>query len=311
MTKRAFKHSLPTGFQSYVINLRREKFKDVRVREALGLALDFDWLNARLAYYQLERVNGLFGNTDCRAKGTPTPEELALMASFRDQIPAAAFGPMTTPSNSTGKEPSAEGLRDSLKKAAALLKEAGWSVRNGGLKNGKGEPFTFEFLDSSEAGLRSHTALFRNLQKLGIEVKPRIVDFALYQNKVQKYDYDMIVIAYPGTQNPGQEYAEIFGSKEADTEGGQNYPGMKSKAVDTLVEKMIGAQSKAQLLPACRALERVVAHSHVLIPQWTSAQHNLAYAGKKLAFKDPMPPYAKADSWLLDTWWAKPAVEGK
>lgn len=310
LTKRAFKHSLPTGFQSYVINLRREKFKDVRVRQALGLALDFDWLNARLAYYQFERVNGLFGNTDCRANGTPAPEELALMAPFRDQIPAAAFGPMTVPPNSTGKEPSAQGLRDSLKKAVALLKEAGWSVQDGVLKSAKGEPFVFEFLDSSEAGLRSHTALFRNLQRLGIEVKPRIVDFALYQNKVQKYDYDMIVIAYPGTQNPGQEYAEIFGSKEADTEGGQNYPGMKSKAVDALVEKMLGAQSKAQLLPACRALERIVAHSHVLIPQWTSGQHNLAYAGKKLAFKDPMPPYAKADSWLLGTWWAKPS-EGK
>jgi microcin C transport system substrate-binding protein len=311
LIKQSFKHGLPTGFQSYVINLRRDKFKDVRVREALGLALDFDWLNARLAYHQFERVNGLFGNTDCQAKGLPDAQELALMEPFREQIPAAAFGVMTIPPNSTGKEPSAQGLRESLKKASALLKDAGWLVQDGVLKNTKGEPFVFEFLDSSEAGLRSHAALFRNLLKLGIEVKPRIVDFALYQNKLQKFDFDVIVIAFPGSQNPGQEYAEIFGSKEADAEGGQNYPGLKNKAVDALIEKMIGAQSKAQLLPACRALERVIAHSHVFIPQWTSGQHNLAYAGKKLAFKEPMPPYAKADSWLLDTWWAKPAGESK
>jgi microcin C transport system substrate-binding protein len=310
LTKREFKHRLPTGFQSYVINLRREKFKDVRVREALGLALDFNWLNARMAYRQFERVNGLFGNTDCRATGSPSAQELALMEPYRKDIPAAAFGEMTQPPNSSAKEPDTQELRNNLKKAVALLKEAGWTVQDGKMRNAKGQALSIEYLDSSEAGLRSHAALIRNLNKIGIEVKPRIVDFALYQTRLQKFDYDIITLAYPGSHNPGQEYREMFGSKEVDVEAGQNYSGIKNPAVDALVDKMVGAQTKAELLPACRALERVIAHSHIFIPQWTSGQHNLAYTGKKLAFKEPMPPYAKADAWLLDTWWIK-QVGGK
>ncbi len=307
LTKREFKHRLPTGFQSYVINIRRDKFKDVRVREALGLALDFNWLNSRMAYRQLERVNGLFGNTDCRATGLPSEQELALMEPYRKDIPVAAFGAMTQPPNSSAKEPDTQELRGNLKKAVALLKEAGWTVKDGLMRNAKGQALSIEYLDSSEAGLRSHAALIRNLNKIGIEVKPRIVDFALYQTRLQKFDYDIISLAYPGSNNPGQEYREMFGSKEVDVEAGQNYSGIRNLAVDALVDKMVGAQTKAELLPACRALERVIAHSHILIPQWTSGQHNLAYAGKKLAFKEPMPPYARADAWLLDTWWIKPA----
>jgi microcin C transport system substrate-binding protein len=307
LTKREFKHSLPTGFQSYVINVRRDKFKDVRVREALGLALDFNWLNSRMAYRQLERVNGLFGNTDCRATGVPTEQELALMEPFKKDIPTAAFGAMTQPPNSSSKEPETQELRNNLKKAVSLLKDAGWSVKDGLMRDAKGQALTVEYLDSSEGGLRSHAALIRNLQKIGIEVKPKIVDFALYQTRLQKFDYDMITLAFPGSNNPGQEYREMFGSKEVDVEAGQNYSGIKNPAVDALVDRMVAAQNKAELLPACRALERVIAHSHVLIPQWTSGQHNLAFASQKLGFKEPMPPYAKADSWLIDTWWAKPA----
>jgi microcin C transport system substrate-binding protein len=312
LTKREFKHGLPTGFQSYVINIRREKFKDVRVREALGLALDFNWLNARMAYRQFERVNGLFGNTECRATGLPSEQELALMESYRKDIPSAAFGAMTQPPNSSSKEPDTQELRSNLKRAVALLKEAGWTVKDGLMRNAKGQALTVEYLDSSEAGLRSHAALIRNLNKIGIEVKPKIVDFALYQTRLQKFDYDMVTLAFPGSSNPGQEYREMFGSKEVDVEAGQNYSGIKNRAVDALVDKMVTAQNKAELLPACRALERVIAHSHILIPQWTSGQHNLAFAPQKLAFKEPMPPFAKADSWLMDTWWAKPpAKEGR
>jgi microcin C transport system substrate-binding protein len=311
LTKQAFKHNLPAGFQSYVLNTRKPKLQDVRVREALGLALDFNWLNARLAYQQFVRINGLFGNTDCHATGLPDEAQMKLLEPWRSKIPTAAFGPMTQPPNSSAKEPDPAELRDNLKRAVALLKQAGWEIRDGVMKNAKGEALVLEFLDSSEGGLRSHASLFRNLKRIGVEIKPRIVDFALYQTRLQTFDYDIIVIAFPGTQNPGQEYAEIFGSKEADAAGGQNYPGLKNPAVDDLISKMIAAQTKAELLPACRALERVIAHSHVLIPQWTSSQHNLAYAGKKLSFKEPMPPYAKADSWLIDTWWAKPAAESK
>jgi microcin C transport system substrate-binding protein len=311
LTKQAFKHKLPAGFQSYVLNTRRAKLADVRVREALGLAMDFNWLNHRLAYQQFQRVNGLFGNTACESQGVPDAAQLALMEPWRAHIPKAAFGLMTIPPNSSGKEPDSSELRENLKRAVKLLNEAGYTVEDGKMRNAKGEPLVLEFLDSSEAGLRSHAALFRNLARIGVDIKPRIVDFALYQNRLQKYDYDIIVIAYQGSHNPGQEFVEMLGSKEADTEGGQNFPGVKNPAVDALINTMISAQTKAQLLPACMALERVIAHSHVFIPQWTSGQHNLAYAGKKLAFREPMPPYARADAWLLGTWWAKSAEAGK
>jgi microcin C transport system substrate-binding protein len=162
-----------------------------------------------------------------------------------------------------------------------------------------------ELLDSSEAGSRTHSAMIRNLAKIGIEMRMRVVDFALYQTRIQKFDYDMIIIAFQGTHTPGQEYVEMFGSKAADTPDSGNYAGVKNPAVDDLLTKMVAAQTKAELLPACKALERVIAHSHIFIPQWSATQHNVAYAAQKLAYKEPMPPYARADGWLINTWWAK------
>jgi microcin C transport system substrate-binding protein len=196
-------------------------------------------------------------------------------------------------------------LRENLRRALQLLAEAGWTVQNGQLKNAKGERLVIELLDSSEAGSRTHSAFVRNLAKLGIELRMRIVDFALYQQRLDQFDYDMIVINFQGTHTPGQEYLEIFGSKAADTEGSGNYAGVKNPAVDTLVRTMVGAQTKAELLPACRALERVIAHSHYLIPQWNSTHYNVAYSAEKLAKPEAVPPYARAENWLMSTWWSR------
>ena len=303
LVKGEFKHKLPTGFQSYIFNIRNEKFKDVRVRQAIGMAMDFNWMSRQMFYGQYQRVNGLFGNTACQATGLPTLEELQFLNPWKGQVPDAVFGPMTTPPNSDGQDR----LRDNLRQAQRLLADAGWSIQNGRLQDAKGQPLVIEYLDSSESGSRTHSAMIRNLEKLGIEMRIRVVDFALYQSKIQKFDYDMITINFPGTNNPGQEYAEMFGSKTADISDSGNYAGMKSPAVDALVATMVAANSQAELQPACRALERVIAHSHIFIPQWTAGQHNVAYAAGKLAFKSPMPPYAKADAWLLDTWWSKQA----
>ncbi len=301
LVKGEFAHSLPIGYQSYIFNTRKPKFADVRVREAIGLAMDFDWMSRQLFYGQYRRVNGLFGNTDCAATGSPSPDELALLEPWRGKVPAAAFGPMTEPPNSNGKDQ----LRDNLRRALKLLAEAGWTVQGGQLRNAKGERLVIEYLDSQETRAATFSAFTRNLAKLGIEFRLRTTDFALYQQRVDKFDFDMITIAYQGTSNPGQELAEIFGSKAADSEGSGNYPGAKSSAIDALVDKVVTAQSKAELLPACRALERVVAHSHYLIPQWYSGQHNVAYNPLKLARPQATPKYYRADAWLIDTWWAK------
>jgi len=302
LVKGEFQHKLPSGFQSYVLNLRRDKFQDPRVREALGLAMDYEWMNRQMFYGAYQRVNGLFGNTACAASGAPSPEELALMEPLRKHIPPAAFGTMTTPPRTDGDQT----LRGNLRRAQALFKEAGWEVRDGALRNAKGEPFVFEYLESGEGRMATTAPWIRNLQKLGVQMNFRAVDFALYQQRMDKFDFDMISLAYQGTHNPGQEFADMFGSKAAGVEGSGNYPGLQNPAVDALITRMTSARTKEELLPACRALERVIAHSHVLIPQWTAGTHRMAYSAKRLAKPEgDMPPYAQGEGWVMDTWWSK------
>ena len=301
LVKVEFQHRLPTGFQSYVLNTRRDFLKDVRVRQALGLAFDYEWLNRQLFYNAYQRVNGLFGNTDCEATGLPSPEEIALLAPWQKVVPASAFGPMTVPPRTDGDST----LRDNLRQAKALLNDAGWSVRDGALRNAKGEAFVLEYLDSNEGSARVVSPWARNLEKLGIQLNLRAVDFALYQQRLQKFEFDMTSLAYGGTNNPGQEYADMFGSIAADMEDSGNLSGVKNPAIDALIQTMTGAKSKAELLPACRALDRVVSHLHLLIPQWSAGTHRMVYNSWRLGQPGAMPPYAPGEAWVIDTWWSK------
>ena len=301
LVKGEFKHRLPSGFQSYVINTRREKFKDVRVRQALGLAMDYEWMNRQMFYNAYQRVNGLFGNTDCQATGVPGPDELALLEPWRKELSAAVFGPPALPPRTEGDS----GLRENLRRARNLLQQAGWEVRDGALRNQKGEALVIEYLDSNEGGARVVSPWARNLEKLGIAFNHRAVDFALYQQRLNRFEFDITTLAYAGTNNPGQEFADLFGSKAAITEDSGNLAGVSSPAVDAIITRMTGAKTKADLLPACRALERVITHSHYLIPQWTAATHRMAFNDRRLARHEPMPPYAAGENWAIYTWWAK------
>jgi microcin C transport system substrate-binding protein len=303
LVKLELKHRLPSGFQSYVLNTRRGKLKDPRVRQALGLAMDYEWMNRQMFYNAYQRVNGLFGNTDCQATGLPDAAELALLNPWRGQVPPAAFGSMTLPPRTDGRH----SLRGNLLQAKQLLADAGWVYADGALRNAQGQPLELEYLDSNESGARVVTPWIRNLEKLGVTLRFRPVDFALYQQRLQKFDFDITSMAFGGTHNPGQEYADLFGSKAADTEDSGNFAGVKSPAVDALIAAMTAARTHAELLPACRSLERVIAHSHVLIPQWTAGTHRLAYSAQRLAKPQAMPPYTQgAEAWAMDTWWVKP-----
>ncbi len=302
LVKREYQHRLPTGFQSYVLNTRRSQFQDVRVRQALGLALDYEWMNRQLFYNAYQRVNGLFGNTDCQATGLPSTPELALLEPWRKAMPAAVFGAMTQPPRTDAPA----SLRANLRQAQALLQAAGWVVRDGRLRNAQGQVFEVEYLDSNEGSARVVTPWARNLEKLGITLNFRPVDFALYQQRLQKFEFDLTSLAYGGTHNPGQEYADLFGSKAADQEDSGNMAGLKNPAVDTLINAMTRAKTKAELLPACRALERVIAHSHILIPQWSAPTHRMVFNAWRLDQPASMPAYAQGEGWAIDTWWAKP-----
>ena len=306
LVKGEFQHKLPTGFQSYVLNTRRPLLQDVRVREALGLAVDYEWMNRQMFYNSYTRVSGLFGNTSCAASGLPSAEELALMEPLRGQIPAAAFGiAYTPPRTDQPKDPAVGGLRENLRRAQQLLAEAGWTVQSGTLRNAQGQAFVLEYLDSNEGGARVVTPWMRNLEKLGITLRFRPVDFALYQQRLQKFDFDLTTIAYAGTANPGQEYADLFGSQAADTEDSGNLAGVKSAAVDSIISLMVSAKTEAQYRAACRTLDRVISHSHVLLPQWFAGTHRMAYNAWRLERPKVTPPYFRGETWAIDTWWAR------
>lgn len=302
LVKGEFAHKQLTGFQSYVLNVRRPFLQDARVREALGMALDYEWMNRQMFYGSYQRVKGLFGNTICEANGKPTPEELELLEPFRGEIPDAAFGPMAVPPRTDGEQ----GLRGNLRAAKQLLAQAGWEVgKDGVLRNAAGQAMVLEYLDSGESGQRVVAPWQRNLQKLGIQLKFRAVDFALYQQRLQKFDFDITSIAYQGTNNPGQEFADLFGSAAADQEDSGNFPGVKNRAVDALIAAMVQAKTQEQMQPACRALERVIAHSHYLIPQWSANTHRMAYNQWRLEHPSVIPPYSNGEGWVIDTWWAR------
>ena len=303
LVKREFKHQLPSGFQSFFLNTRRKPLDDLRVRQALGLALDFEWMNRQLFYGSYQRVTGLFGNTACAASGSPGPDELALLEPWRGQVPEAVFGPMAQPPRTDGDQ----SLRGNLRRAQALLAEAGWHYRDGALRNARGEPLVLEYLDSSEGKMATFASWGRNLEKLGIKLNFRSVDFALYLQRIQKFDFDLITLAVPGTHTPGQEYADLFGSKAADTEDSGNMAGVKSPAVDALIARMTAAKTEAALHSACRALDRVIMHGHYLIPQYTAVTHRLVFDAWRLQGPATMPPYAPGEEWVIDTWWARPA----
>lgn len=301
LVKAELAHRLPTGFQSYVLNTRRSKLQDVRVRQALGLALDYEWMNRQMFYGAYQRVQGLFGNTDCQASGVPGAAEVALLEPWRAQLPPATLGPMAVAPRTDGDS----SLRENLRMAQRLLKQAGWEYRDGALRNSANEPLVLEYLDSNEVGARVIAPWSRNLEKIGVKLVFRPVDFALYQQRLQKFEFDITSLAYAGTHNPGQEFADLFGSKAADLEDSGNHSGIKNPAVDALVARMVGAKSKAELLPACRALDRVIAHSHIFVPQWSASTHRMVYNAWRLRKPEVMPPYAQGETWAIDSWWAQ------
>lgn len=301
LVKGEFQNKLPSGFQSFFLNTRRPQLQDVRVREALGLAYDFEWMSRQMFYGAYQRVHGLFGNTACETHGTPTAEEVALLKPFEASLPPGTLGPLSEPPRTDTEG----GLRANLRRAQRLLAEAGWTVQNGALRNAQGEAMELEYLDSGESGVKLVSSWTRNLQKLGITLNVRSVDYALYQQRMDKYDFDIVTLNVPGTHNPGQEYAELFGSAAADQEGGSNYVGLKSRAVDTIIAQMAAAPSERQLLPACHALERIIVQGHYLIPQYYSGTHRMVYDAWRLALPAQIPPYSPGELWAVYTWWAR------
>nr|WP_322043568.1 extracellular solute-binding protein [Paraburkholderia sp. J67] len=301
------KHEFPqhngTGMQGYVINLRKPLLQDVRVRQALDLALDFQWLNRMLFYSQYRRIDSWFVNTDLQAKGPPSPGELALLEPLRKQLDPAVFNP--PPAQPDTNPPGS--LRANLLKARALLADAGWTYRDGALRNAKGEPFEIEVLDDTAASAQWAPIMAQYSQalaRLGIRVNYRSVDFALYQKRLDDFDFDLTTIKFPDVQVPGAEQLDRFGSKAAGESGSGNLIGLRSPAVDTILKALMQAQTREQLLDATHALDRVLMHGYYVVPQWYSATHRVAYKNT-LAYPSTLPLYYGATDWIISTWWLK------
>ncbi|MDM0017037.1 extracellular solute-binding protein [Variovorax saccharolyticus] len=303
IVKRAFENRNPGDFQGYVFNARNPKFKDIRVRQAIGLAVDFEWLNRQLFYGLYKRVEGYFPNSEFHAEGLPTPEELVLLEPLRDKLRPEVFGPAVV-SPSTAPPGS---LRENLRKARALLAEAGWTYRDGALRNEKGEPFTIEFLNDQPSLIRVATPFQSALQKLGIQMTFRTVDFSLAQQRMDNFDFEMTTVRLPGSTAPGGELLELFGSEAAATHGSRNIWGIADPAVDALVKKVVSATTRPELSAAMRALDRVLSHGYYSIPQYYGGAFLIGYHPKPFVLPPVIPPYYDAHDWAMSTWWASPA----
>ena len=241
--KRELAHSNGAGMQGFLMNLRRPQFQDVRVRQALGLALDYEWMNRQLFFGSYQRIYSFFNNSPMAATGLPSAEELVYLEPLRKKLDPAVFGPAPIPPNTNPPG----SLRTNLLKAVELFRQAGWEYRDGALRNAKGEVFAFEIMDDQSAMSRVISVYVRNLQKLGIQVTQRTADYALLQKRMEEFDYDMTSIRFPDVSTPGNEMFDMFGSKAADEKGSSNFWGLKDPAVDRLVEALVAADSRPEL----------------------------------------------------------------
>ena len=262
----------PSGTQGWWMNTRRPQFRDPRVREAIGLCFDFEWTNKNIMFGAYTRTASYFENSILKAVGTPSPEELALLEPLRKDLPAEVFGEPWTPPVSDGSGQD----RKLLKRADALLREAG-CIRDGGLLTlPGGKPFTIEFLDSSPA-LEPHTHPFiRNLGLLGIGATIRTVDASQYQSRLKDFDFDITSRRYASGMTPGAELRETYGSRSAATPGSNNLAGIADPAIDALLTAIADAKSRDALDTACRALDRVLRAGRYWVPMWYAGTHRLA-----------------------------------
>jgi microcin C transport system substrate-binding protein len=305
LMKSEFKHSNAGDFQGFMFNTRLPKFKDPRVREAIGLAMDFEWMNRQLFYGAYQRVRGYFVASDFEATGTPDVAELALLNPLRDKLPAAVFQSAVPQPPRTSLDPkSGQTLRDHLRRAKTLLAEAGWTYRDGALRNAKGEPFSIEFLDNSGAMGRVITPFTKNLEKLGFQVNYKVIDFAILQKRLDVFDFEIISNRIVGSESPGTELMERFGSKAATTEGSGNFIGIQDPAVDALLDNVLSAKTRPQLITAVRALDRVLRHGHYSVPHWYGGVHRVAWRNGRFELPAVMPRYYQPESWASATWWA-------
>ena len=289
----------PSGSQGYWFNLRREKFQDPKVREAISIAFDFEWSNSRLFYKLYNRTDSFFEGGPMQAAGKPTPGELALLEPLADQLPPGVIDdPAYVPPVSDGSGRN----RTSLRRAAQLLDDAGWKVRDGLRRNDKGETLTIEFLETSGSAFDRITVPYtKNLKKIGVDAQHRQVDPAQYARRIETFDFDIVVSRKVMRLTPGIELRRYFHSGSANSDGSQNYAGVASPVVDALIDAIERTTNRQQLTNAVKALDRVLRAMHIWVPQWHKGTHTVAYwdiYGRPAV--EPLLSLGEIDLWWID-----------
>lgn len=289
------KKSTPSGMRALVFNTRRDVFTDIKVRKALGMMFDFEWINKNLFYGLYTRTQSFYDNSELSSAGRPaSPAEKALLAPFLDAVTPEimASGYVAPRTDGSGRN------RSQMRDALALLKEAGYTVQDAKLVDASGAQFAFEILVASPEDERLALTFARNLERLGIDAKIRNVDSSQYQQRRQTYDYDMIFNFWSASLSPGNEQSFYWGGDSADTDGTRNYMGVKSEAVDAMIAAMLEAREREDFVTAVRALDRVLLSGHYVIPlyhapdQWVARWNNLDH------------PQVQPNFVRFDTWWA-------
>ena len=298
--KRVIKEEFPVSdsgrMQGFVLNLRRDKFRDARLRKAFNYAFDFEEMNKQLFFGQYKRINSYFYGTDLASSGLPEAQELEILETVRDKVPAEVF---TTPyQNPVGGNP--EAVRANLRESARLLKEAGFEVRDRQLVDASGKPVTVEILVQDPSAERIALFYKPSLERIGVTASVRIVDDAQYQNRLRSFDFDIIIDQWGESLSPGNEQREFWGSQAADLPGSKNTIGIKNPAVDALIDKVIFAKDRAGLVAATKALDRVLLWNFYVVPQFTYPFSRYA-RWDRFSHAEPLPKYGR--SGLPSLWW--------
>jgi microcin C transport system substrate-binding protein len=290
-----------SGMQGFVYNMRRPIFADARVREALAHAFDYEWSNRQLFFGAYARTRSYFDNSELAARGLPSPAELELLEPLRAQVPPRVFTEAYEPPRTDGSG----NLRDNLRVATRMLREAGWQVRDNRLVDGQGRQLAFEILINSGSQFeRIILPFIENLKRLGIEASVRSVDVAQYQRRMEAFDFDMTVIVFGQSDSPGNEQRDYWTAARADVQGSRNYAGLKNPAVDALVERIVNAPDRASLVTATRALDRVLQWSFLVVPHWHSKVDRVA-----MWDRFGRPAVTSKQGFLQSVLWVDPAKD--
>lgn len=295
---KAFPHSLPSALQGFFFNTRKELFSDIRVREAILQAFDFEWSNKNLFFNQYARTTHIFNNSPFASSLLPTGLEREILLTYKDKLDSRIFNEIYTIPRTDGAKVRGENLRENLKYARDLLESAGFYIHNGILYTPKGVPFSFEILISYEGFERICLPFVKNLNKLGIQASIKRVDDSQYINRVRAFEYDMVIEVLGQSLFPGNEQNYYWSSKVANTKGSKNFAGVHDEVVDSLITRLINAPNKEQRIATGKALDRVLLWGFYVIPHFNLPAFRIAYY-RHIAMPDSAPPYG-IDPYL---WW--------